>query len=151
MRDDLSDVRSVLQEAFGQVHLEVSAEEIEARGRTRRARRRVVTTAGACAAVAALTLAVQGTGGGSAPPSQAGNSTGAGAVHVRTAAYTVDTKTDGTIHVTWDKERYFADHAGLERALNQARFPVLIKVGEFCRGRATGSWTPAASGPASTR
>jgi hypothetical protein len=55
-------------------------------------------------------------------------------VHVHTAAYSVDSATDGTVRVTWTKERYFSDHAGLEAALRQAGIPVLIKVGEFCRG-----------------
>jgi hypothetical protein len=60
--------------------------------------------------------------------------TGAGAVHIRTAAYSVDSLADGTVRVTWDKDRYFTDHAGLQRALRAAGFPVLVKEGVFCAG-----------------
>lgn len=55
-------------------------------------------------------------------------------VHVRTAAFTVDRHSDGTIHVTWDKSRYSEDRAGLQQALRAAGFPVLIKQGVFCQG-----------------
>jgi hypothetical protein len=46
----------------------------------------------------------------------------------------VDSYTDGTLRVTWDKQRYFQDHQGLQRALHAAGFPVLIKEGVFCKG-----------------
>ena len=58
-------------------------------------------------------------------------------VHIRTAAFTVDTATDGTIRVTWDKARYIQgaqDIASLQHALREAGFPVLIKEGVFCAG-----------------
>jgi hypothetical protein len=58
----------------------------------------------------------------------------AAGVHVHTAAFTVDSVADGSVRVTWDKQRYFEDHDGLEAALRQAGIPVLIKVGEFCMG-----------------
>jgi hypothetical protein len=57
-------------------------------------------------------------------------------VHIRTAAFTVDTA-DGTIRVTWDKARYIQggqDIASLQQALREAGFPVLIKEGVFCHG-----------------
>jgi hypothetical protein len=55
-------------------------------------------------------------------------------VHIHTVAFAVDSHTDGTIHVTWDKSRYFDDRKGLQQALRTAGFPVLIKEGVFCRG-----------------
>src|SRR6266536_434752 len=64
-------------------------------------------------------------------------STGAGLVHIRTAAFIVDTYTDGTVHVTWDKSKYIQssqDIAGLQQALRKAGFPVLIREGVFCKG-----------------
>jgi hypothetical protein len=78
----------------------------------------------------------------------AGLSTAAGSAHVHTAAFTLDSYTDGTIHVTWDKRQYFQDHAGLEQALRAAGFPVLIKEGIFCQGPGgTGSLDPSGDGP----
>jgi hypothetical protein len=64
-------------------------------------------------------------------------STGGGLVHIRTAAFTVDAYPDGTVHVTWDKGKYIRyrqDIAGLQQALREAGFPVLIKEGVFCKG-----------------
>ncbi len=55
-------------------------------------------------------------------------------MHLRTLAYTIDTQTDGTVEVRWTKQHYIDDPQGLEAALRQAGFPVLIKVGEFCQG-----------------
>jgi hypothetical protein len=58
-------------------------------------------------------------------------------VHIRTAAFTVDSAADGTIRVTWDKARYIQgsqDIASLQHALREAGFPVLVKEGVFCQG-----------------
>lgn len=55
-------------------------------------------------------------------------------VHIRTAAFRVDTYADGTVHVTWKKSQYSQHVAGLQRALREAGFPVLIREGVFCRG-----------------
>ena len=78
-------------------------------------------------------------------------STGAGPVHVRTAAFTLDTDTDGTVRVTWDKSRYIQssqDIAVLQRALRQAGFPVLIREGVFCQGpHDNGTTDPSGVGP----
>ena len=70
-----------------------------------------------------------------APPRQ--DRTRGGPVHIRTAAFSVDSYTDGTVHVTWDKSQYIRssqDIAGLQQALREAGFPVLIKEGVFCKG-----------------
>ena len=71
-----------------------------------------------------------------AAPQTAPSSAG-GLVHIRTAAFTVDTYPDGTVHVTWDKSQYIQDRqdiAVLQQALREAGFPVLIKEGVFCQG-----------------
>lgn len=106
------------------------------------AKRRPAATAGVLAGLAAGTAiaAVTGVALGvhlsnpSAAPRLARLSTGPGSVHIHTAAFTLDSYTDGTIHVTWGKKQYFQNHAGLQDALRQAGFPVLIKEGTFCRG-----------------
>jgi RNA polymerase sigma-70 factor (ECF subfamily) len=56
-----------------------------------------------------------------------------GSVHIHTAAFTVDSYSDGTVHVTWNKNQY-QDSAGLQQALRAAGFPVLIREGVFCMG-----------------
>jgi len=74
---------------------------------------------------------------GPGAPAQAEPSGGIGPVHIRTAAFSVDTFTDGTIHVSWDKSRYIQyreDIGSLQQALRKAGFPVLIKEGVFCQG-----------------
>jgi hypothetical protein len=87
--------------------------------------------------VAALAAAVAGglvAGLSPGSPAGAGFSTAAGPVHIRTAGFTVDSSTDGTIRVTWDKSRYFQDRQELQQALRAAGLPVLIKEGVFCKG-----------------
>ena len=89
--------------------------------------------AAAAAAAAAFAFAGPSLGGRPAAPSQ----TAGGAVHIRTAAFTVDTNADGTVSVTWNKSRYIQnvlDVASLQRALRAAGFPVLIRQGVFCQG-----------------
>jgi hypothetical protein len=87
---------------------------------------------------------------GSAP--SPGPGTGAGSVHIRTAAFTVDRYTDGTIHVTWNKSKYFQDRAGLQQALHAAGFPVLIREGVFCQGPGdNGYLDPSGVGPGVSR
>jgi hypothetical protein len=50
--------------------------------------------------------------------------------------------------VTWDKSQYFQDHAGLQQALREAGFPVLIKEGFFCKGpQDNGHLDPSGVGP----
>lgn len=141
------EVLNALKDSLDGITMPTPVERIEAAGRTRRNRRRVVGTT-AVAAAAALAVGVPALGNPSTAPPSAGDSTGAGSVHIQTAAYTVDTKTDGTLVATWDKDAYFSDHAGLERALRRAGFPVLIKEGVFCKGpHDDGKLTPSGSGP----
>ncbi|MFF6993252.1 hypothetical protein [Streptomyces sp. NPDC010273] len=140
------DVLTALRDSLDDITMSTPVEKIEAEGRRRRNRRRIVGTAGIAAAAAlAVTVPMFSNPRSTAPPT-AGNSIRG--VHVQTAAYTVDTKTDGTIVATWDKGAYFSDHAGLEKALAAAGFPVLVKVGEFCKGsNDDGTLDPAGQGP----
>lgn len=98
------------------------------------ARTRILAAGTAIAALTGLALGLHALGNRPATPPAARLSTGAGSVHLHTAAFTVDSYTDGTIHVTWDKNQYFQAHAGLQQALREAGFPVLIKEGIFCKG-----------------
>jgi hypothetical protein len=144
---DTTAVLDALRDSLGPVTMSTPVEQIEAVGRRRRNRRRLIGTACVAAAAAVAVGAPMLTTSSTAPP-EAGNSSGPGSLHVQTVAYTVDTKTDGTIHVSWDKDAYFADHAGLEKALRNAGFPVLIKEGEFCRGpKDDGKLDPSGTGP----
>jgi hypothetical protein len=102
----------------------------------------------ALAAVTGLVLGVPALRNRPAPQPQARLSTGAGSVHIHTAAFTVDSYTNGTIHVTWDKKQYFQDLTGLQQALREAGFPVLIKEGVFCKGpHDNGHLNPSGVGP----
>ncbi|MEU6141588.1 hypothetical protein ABZ848_14620 [Streptomyces sp. NPDC047081] len=127
-------VLDALKESLAEVGLDTSVEQIVAGGRARRRRRRIGLTACATAVAAGLALGVPSYGHPSTAPPSTELATGAGTVHIRTAAYTVDSLKDGSVRVSWDKQAYFDDHAGLERALHDAGFPVIIKVGEFCKG-----------------
>jgi hypothetical protein len=104
--------------------------------------------AGTAAAATGLALGGPALSHPPAAPPQGKLSTGAGSVQIRTAAFTVDRYTDGTVHVTWDKSQYIQDHAGLQQALREAGFPVLIKEGVFCKGpQDDGSLNPSGVGP----
>jgi hypothetical protein len=111
-----------------------------------------VLAAGSAIAVAAGLAFGTGSGGHrQAAPAQTELSTGAGRVHIRTAAFSVATYTDGTVRLTWDKSqyiRYSQDFAGLQRVLREAGFPVLIKEGVFCKGpHDSGYLDPSGVGP----
>ena len=87
-------------------------------------------------------------------PSVGGPSLGHGQaapVHIRTAAFSVDTYADGTVHLTWDKRQYIQfsrNIAGLQQALRQAGLPVLVKEGVFCKGpHDSGYLDPSGVGP----
>lgn len=146
---DTTELLDTLRGSLDDVRSSVTVEEIVAVGRARKRRRRVVgvVTTALCAglAVGVSTL----TSPSSSPPAEA--TSGAG-VHIHTVAYTVDTQKDGTVHATFDKQRYFTDHAGLEAALRRAGFPVLIKTGVFCKGPGDdGKLTPSGEGAGVSR
>jgi hypothetical protein len=131
--NERSGVLGALRESLDGVTMQTPVEQIVAVGRARR-RRRGAGAVVAAVGVAGLTLGATAYLNQSVPADVAADSSASGAVHVQTAAYTVDSNPDGTVRVAWSKERYFEDHEGLQAALRRAGFPVLIKVGEFCRG-----------------
>jgi hypothetical protein len=111
--------------------------EIVTAGRTRRRRRhrRLVGGATGIAAVTALAVALPAMNHpATLPPMAVTTGSGGSALHAADVAFILTKHQDGTIRVTWDKAKYFQDHAGLENALRKAGFPVLIKEGEFCAG-----------------
>jgi hypothetical protein len=145
---DATGVLDALGDSFGGVTMRTPVEQIVAAGRARLRRRRLAGVAVGAAAVTGLALGVATYANPSTAPPTAGNSTAASAMHIHTAAYTVDRRADGTVRVTWDKQRYFQDRAGLQAALREAGFPVLIKVGEFCKGpQDDGTLDPSGVGP----
>jgi hypothetical protein len=136
-----------LKDSFDGVTMHTPVERIVTAGRARRRRRRVVAASTGVVAVTGLALGVPALNHPSTAPPRAGLDTGAGSVHIRTAAFALDSQTDGTLRVTWDKERYFQDHEGLQHALRAAGFPVLIKEGVFCKGpQDDGYLSPSGSG-----
>jgi hypothetical protein len=123
-----------LKDSLDGATMHTPVEHIVAAGRARRRRRRVVGAATGVVAVSGLALGVPALSHPSTAPPGARLSTGAGSVHIHTAAFALDSQTDGTLRVSWDKGRYFQDHEGLQRALRAAGFPVLVKEGVFCKG-----------------
>jgi hypothetical protein len=111
-----------LKESLDGISMDTPVEQIMADGRTRLHRRRL---AGAATAVVAAAGVAAGALTFAHPPDT---------LHIQTVAYTVARHSDGSIEVTWDKQRYFEDRDGLQAALTKAGFPVLIRVGEFCTG-----------------
>jgi hypothetical protein len=111
-------------------------DEVIARGRSRRRRRRfTAVAAGVATTGVALTLALTGalSSGGPSSITNATNGNDGKSLDIRTIAYTVKTNSDGTVTV-WTKQAYFQDPTRLQDALRNAGFPVLMKVGVFCRG-----------------
>ncbi|MEY9840939.1 hypothetical protein [Streptacidiphilus sp. EB103A] len=144
-----TEVLDTLKASLAEVTMRAPVEQIVAAGRARGRRRRLAKVSVAATAAVGLALGVTTYGNPStAPPAAGGSSSAAGAVHIHTAAYTVDTNADGTVHVTWDKAKYFEDRTGLQAALTRAGFPVLIRTGEFCHGSGdTGTLDPSGAGP----
>jgi hypothetical protein len=121
-------VLDAVRSGLDDVVMRIPADRIVSAGRSRVRRRLFGVTTGVTA-IGVLALGVPALSGGTGV-----GTGGATEVHVRTVAYSVDSNADGTVRVSWDKRRYFEDHAGLQQALRQAGFPVLIKEGEFCAG-----------------
>jgi hypothetical protein len=145
---DASAVLDTLKDSLNHVGMHAPAEQIVAAGRARQRRRLAGTAAGVVAGAAAITGLTLGLTAPVGPATTDATGTAVGGVHIRTVAYTVDSQNDGTVRVTWDKQRYFEDHEGLQAALRAAGFPVLIKVGEFCRGpQDAGTLSPSGVGP----
>jgi len=136
---DVTDVVAALDRSLGEVDMRVTADDIVTAGRMRRRRRRMVGAAAGIAAITGLALAVNYSGAGTTPEAGTVARTASGAatartVHIQTVGFTVNSQSDGTVRVTWEKSRYFEDHAALQAALSEAGFPVVMRVGEFCAG-----------------
>ena len=127
---DAPEVLDALRGSLDGVTMGTPVEDIVAAGRTRLHRRRLVGAATAVVAATGVAFGVATYANPSAAPPAAPDSP----LRIQTVAYTVARNTDGTVEVTWDKRRYFDDRDGLQAALHQAGFPVVIKVGEFCTG-----------------
>src|SRR5262245_45299298 len=135
----VSEVVTALDRSLGEVQMRATADEIVMAGRVRRRRRRMAGAAAGVAAITGLALAVNYSGVGTKPSTGVRTGTAeaaatARAVHMHTVGFTVDSQTDGTVRVTWEKQRYFEDRDGLQAALREAGMPVVIRVGEFCAG-----------------
>src|SRR5438128_6193476 len=130
--DDTCDVLDVVKHSFDGVTMRTGVDAIVAAGRGRRRRRRLAGAAGGLATGTGVGLGVLVPG--AEGPSGTVLSTGTDQVRVHAAAFEVRQAADGTLHVSWDKERYFKDPAGLQQALAAAGFPVIVRTGEFCKG-----------------
>ncbi len=133
---DSTRVLDAFREVFDQVTMPTPVEQLIAAGRTRRRQRRLAKATTA-AAIAGLSIAIatyaQVT---TAPTTSKSTTTSAPSVHLGAATFIVDRQPDGAVTVTWTKQGYFQDPTGLQDALRNVGFPVLIKVGEFCKGLA---------------
>jgi hypothetical protein len=127
MSNHETQLTAALKDSLDGVTMHTPIDQIVAAGRARRRRRRVTYAATGVVAVTGIALGVPALSHPSTAPPRDG-------VHIRTAAFALDSQADGTLRVTWDKEKYFQDHTGLQRALRAAGFPVLVKEGVFCRG-----------------
>ena len=130
------DVLTRVGDAVSSVHMHTAVDDIMRAGDSRRRRRRTTRTtfavvATGLAAAVVATVTVSGNGDETHTPASA--ALGTQHLNLRTVAYTITTNADGTVTV-WTKQAYFKDPTGLQAALRNAGFPVLIKVGEFCRG-----------------
>jgi hypothetical protein len=144
-------VLDVLRSSMDGVTMNTPVGDIVSAGRSRRRRRSLISSATGAATIAALAVAAVPALTHSAGPSTSALGTGAGSVQVHTVAFTVDSRDDGTIQVTWDKHKYFQDHAGLEKALRRAGFPLLVKEGSFCLGpQDDATLSPSGVGPGVT-
>ena len=143
--DTDSAVLGALKNSLTDVSMRRPVEQIITAGRARR-RHRII---GASAGVAAVTGLALGVPALSQSPSQPlAPSSGSSEVHIHTVAFTVDSQTNGTVRVVWDKQRYADGREGLQKALRQAGFPVLMKEGVFCKGaNDDGALSPAGEGP----
>jgi hypothetical protein len=121
--NELSGVReSLIAEGadLAGVHMNRPAEEVMARGRTLRLRRRLLRgLSGVTAASAAMALALTLPFGGA----------GFRQVHVNEAAWSVNTNQDGTVTL---QVRKAADPVRLETVLSQAGVPAKVSWGESC-------------------
>jgi hypothetical protein len=113
MTDD--ELATAVRESVTSVHMTIPAEQIAARGRTIRARRRIPLLTGALAGVAGAALAVSAL----LPSSHQASHP----VTAQLAAWTVAKQANGDIRITF---RDMRDPAGLQRALRADGLPVNV-------------------------
>ncbi|MFD5816949.1 hypothetical protein [Streptomyces sp. NPDC127038] len=123
---DDRDVLDALRGSLDDITMTVPVERIVAEGRAvRRRRGRLAVAAVGVTAAAGLALGAPGLGHPPTAPPTGGT---------EAVAFTVAKRPDGKVAVTWTKERYFKDPAGLQKALREAGFPVMVRTGVFCKG-----------------
>ena len=128
-------VLTAVRDGFAPVTMHTSLDTVVVQAGARRRRRRAMTVTAVTATAIALAVGAVGYGQGSTRSAKSATpSTPAQPVHIVTAAYTVDSQPNGAVTVTWTKQGYFQEPSGLQAALQTAGFPVLVKVGEFCKG-----------------
>ena len=136
-----------LRHSLADVTMRTSVDGIIATGRARRRRRLAGVAAGGVAATA-IAFGLPALAPSVDAPTTSTLDSGDGSSHISTVAFRLEKHTDGTIHVTWDKEQYFKNRDGLQKALQKAGFPVLIKEGQFCAGPQDDvTLDPSGSGP----
>jgi hypothetical protein len=128
-------VLTAVRDGFAPVTMHTPLDTVVVQAGARRRRRRAMTVTAVAATATALAVGAVGYGQGSTRSAKSATpSIAAQPVHIVTAAYTVDSQPNGSVTVTWTKQGYFQDPSGLQAALQKAGFPVLVKVGEFCKG-----------------
>jgi hypothetical protein len=127
-------VLDALRNGFGKVRMSAPIEQIVDAGQTRRRRLRLAKVTAAAAITAVLAVGVSAYDRTTPHRTTISSAAASQPVHIHTVAFVLDTQPDGTVKVTWTKQAYFQDSAGLQDALGKAGFPALVKVGEFCKG-----------------
>jgi hypothetical protein len=120
-----NDVLTRIADQFSEIEMKIPVEQIYARARTRRSRRRgaTVVATGAAALAAGLTAAaVTGSGPHQPPP-----------VAAQLAAFSVSAGPNGTSALTLRKgQQYRLDPVALARALAEHHIAALVTVGKSC-------------------
>jgi hypothetical protein len=118
-----TEMLATVRESLAGVHLDRPLETILARGRSRRRQRRAAA-AGTLVLAASLAAALAGGLGGAASPARPD------ATPPRlAAAWSVTAAQDGTITVKLRTEAELGDQGELQRALNEAGAPAIVKTG----------------------
>jgi hypothetical protein len=128
IRDRLAQAR----DGLGEMAPSVPASEIMARVGRRRARRRLISAAAACAAVGLTTLGLV-----LAPESHVPafpSASQARSVHVTLAAWSVNTNPDGTVSF---QLRSIAQPARLQQVLADAGIQAMVRWGQICLAQGT--------------
>ncbi|MEV6303914.1 hypothetical protein AB0M02_31235 [Actinoplanes sp. NPDC051861] len=134
MNDD--EVLNAVKQTLSDVQMDRPVEAIEERGRARRRNRNLfgAVAGGGLAAVAALAVAFSGGQPGAAPVTDqplAGGGTATTAPAMETVGFTLAKETNGSVKVALDPKKLL-DPTALEKALDSAGIPAVIKTGVLC-------------------